>query len=42
MREARYASARIEYLSALARLAYVMGDDPGRLCLPLTEPAQEN
>jgi outer membrane protein len=26
--EQRYASARIEYQSALARLAYVMGDDP--------------
>jgi outer membrane protein TolC len=34
----RYASARIEYLSALARLAYVMGDDPGGLCVPLTGP----
>ena len=38
--EQRYASARIEYLSALARLAYVMGDDAADLCLPLTEPAQ--
>jgi outer membrane protein len=37
--EQRYASARIEYLSALARLAYVMGDDPEGLCLPLTDPA---
>ena len=34
--EQRYASARIEYLSALARLAYVLGDDPGGLCVPLT------
>jgi outer membrane protein TolC len=34
--EQRYASARIEYLAALARLAYVMGDDPAGLCLPLT------
>jgi outer membrane protein TolC len=36
--EQRFASARIEHLSALARLAYVMGDDPGGLCLPLTGP----
>jgi outer membrane protein TolC len=36
--EQRYASARIEYLSALARLAYVMGYDPGGLCVPLTGP----
>jgi outer membrane protein len=36
--EQRYASARIEYLSALARLAYVRGDDPEGLCLPLTRP----
>jgi outer membrane protein TolC len=36
--EQRYASARIEYLSALVRLAYVMGDDPGGLCVPLTGP----
>ena len=36
--EQRYASASIEYLSALARLAYVMGDDPGGLCVPLTSP----
>jgi outer membrane protein len=34
--EQRYASARIEYLSALARLAYVMGEDAADLCLPLT------
>jgi outer membrane protein TolC len=39
--EQRYASARIEYLLALARLAYVMGDDPGALCLPLTGPSPE-
>jgi outer membrane protein len=39
--EQRYASARIEYLSALARLAYVMGDDPGGLCVPLTGPGRE-
>ena len=31
--EQRYVSARIEYLSALARLAYVMGDDPESLLL---------
>ncbi|MDB5308899.1 MAG: TolC family protein [Gemmataceae bacterium] len=39
--EQRYASARIEYLSALARLAYVMGDDPDGLCLPLTGSGEE-
>jgi outer membrane protein len=39
--EQRYVSARIEYLSALTRLAYVMGDDPEGLCLPLTGPGQE-
>jgi outer membrane protein TolC len=39
--EQRYASARIEYLSALARLAYVMGDEPGGLCVPLTGPGRE-
>jgi outer membrane protein TolC len=32
----RFKSASLEYLSALARLAYVMGDDPGGLCAPLT------
>jgi outer membrane protein TolC len=37
--EQRYVSARIEYLSALARLAYVLGEDPEGLCLPLTAPA---
>ena len=36
-----YASARIEYLSALARLTCVMGEDPGELCAPLTEPIEE-
>jgi outer membrane protein len=40
--EQRYATARIEYLSALARLAYVMGDDPGGLCEPLTGPERES
>jgi outer membrane protein TolC len=39
--EQRYASARIEYLLALARLAYAMGEDPGGLCVPLTGPEQE-
>jgi outer membrane protein len=33
--EQRYVSARIEYLSALARLAYVLGDDPKNLDLRL-------
>jgi outer membrane protein TolC len=36
--EQRYVSARIEYLSALARVAYVTGDDPESLCLPPTRP----
>jgi outer membrane protein TolC len=36
--EQRYASARIEYLSALARLAYVVGDEPEGLCFQLTGP----
>jgi outer membrane protein TolC len=40
--EQRYASARIEYLSALARLAYVLGDDPEGLCLPLIGPAPQS
>jgi outer membrane protein len=39
--EQRYASARIDYLSALARLAYVIGDDPEGLCLPLTRPVED-
>jgi outer membrane protein len=39
--EQRYASARIEYLSALARLAYVLGEDPDGMCLPLTGPGQQ-
>jgi outer membrane protein TolC len=39
--EQRYVSARIEYLSALARLAYVMGDDLESLCLPLPRPGQD-
>jgi outer membrane protein TolC len=33
--EQRYVSARIEYQSALARLAYVLGDEPGGLGAPL-------
>jgi hypothetical protein len=36
-----YASARIEYISALARLAYVMCEDAADLCLPLTDSADE-
>jgi outer membrane protein TolC len=35
----RYVSARIEYLSALARLAYVMGGDPENL-LPAVDTGQ--
>jgi outer membrane protein TolC len=31
--EQRYATARIESLSAQARLIYVLGDEPGTLCL---------
>jgi outer membrane protein TolC len=34
----RFATARIDYLSALARLAYVMGYDPGGLCGLLAGP----
>jgi len=37
--EQRYVSARIEYLSALARLAYVMGGDPESL-LPAADTGQ--
>jgi TolC family type I secretion outer membrane protein len=36
--EQRYAAARIEYVSALVRLAYALGFEPGELCLPLTGP----
>jgi outer membrane protein len=39
--EQRYVLARIEYLSALARLAYVMGDDLERLGLPRTCPGED-
>jgi outer membrane protein TolC len=39
--EQRYASAGIETMSALARLAWVMGDDPGGLCAPLTDPVPD-
>jgi TolC family type I secretion outer membrane protein len=39
--EQRYASARIEYLSALVRLAYVIGNDPEGLGLPLTGPGAD-
>ncbi len=38
--EQRYVSARLEYRSALARLAYVMGDDPEGLCAPLIDRGQ--
>jgi outer membrane protein len=40
--EQRFVSARVEYLSALARLAYVMGDEPGGLCAPLTGSHRED
>jgi outer membrane protein len=36
--EQRYTSARIDYLTALARLAYVLGDDPDGQFTPLTGP----
>ena len=39
--EQRYVSARIEYLSALARVAYVMGGDPESLSLPPNGPGQD-
>jgi outer membrane protein len=39
--EQRYVSARIEYLSALARLAYVKGDDPKSLCLRLNRQGED-
>jgi outer membrane protein TolC len=39
--EQRYTSARLEYLSSLARLAYVLGDEAGGLCVPLTSPIRE-
>ena len=37
----RYVSARIQYLSALARLAYVLGDDQETLCVRLTSPGED-
>jgi outer membrane protein TolC len=37
----RYVSARIEYLSALARLAYELGDDQETLCFWLTHPDKD-
>jgi outer membrane protein len=40
--EQRYISARLDYLSALARLAYVTSDDQGGMCLPLTGPDPED
>jgi outer membrane protein len=39
--EQRYVSARIEYLSGLARVAYVTGDDPERLCLRLNSQGED-
>ena len=38
----RYVSARIGYLSALARLAYVLGDDQETLCSGLTQHDEDN
>jgi outer membrane protein len=40
--EQRYVSARIEYLSALARVAYVTGGNPDRLGLLLTRPKERD
>jgi outer membrane protein TolC len=40
--EQRYVSARIEYLSALARLVYVTGDGPENLCLLLPRPGEND
>jgi outer membrane protein len=40
--EQRYISARLDYLSALARLAYVLGDDPEGLCSPLSGPQRKD
>ncbi len=40
--EQNYVSAQIEYLSALARLAYVLGDDPAGPRVQLTEPPSES
>ena len=40
--EQRYASARLEFLSALARLAYVLGDEPNGSGVPLTSPMQQS
>jgi outer membrane protein len=39
--EQRYVSARIEYLSALARLTYVKGDESQNLSLPLNRPGED-
>ena len=39
--EQRYVSARIEYLSALARLAYVMGEESMSLTPPLNPPGED-
>jgi hypothetical protein len=40
--EQRYVSAQIESMSALARLAWVMGDPPGGLCMLEDMPARES
>jgi outer membrane protein len=37
----RYVSARIEYLSALARLAYELGDEQTTLCQWLAQPGED-
>jgi outer membrane protein TolC len=37
----RYVSTRIEYLSALARLAYVLGDEQTTLCQWLAQPGED-
>jgi outer membrane protein TolC len=39
--EQRYVSARIDYLSALARLAYVIGDDQAGPSLPQNRPGED-
>jgi TolC family type I secretion outer membrane protein len=39
--EQRYVSARIEYLTALTRLAYAVGDNPETLSLSLTRPDED-
>jgi outer membrane protein TolC len=39
--EQRYVSARIEYLSALARLSYVVGEESVSLTPPINPPAED-